>query len=691
MKRLLAVVMFLFVGASPASAIGAPPARAALDPTTAEAHVHTIVETQGYSFCTKPDDPLPDRARQVCPLAGHVPGCSALVALCDKGPEPLPQVSEFWKRVLVGLGKILPYVAWVLMGALLLGVLYLAARAWKASRDEAVPEDMLDKASDVTLLADAPLHEPAMGAELLFRRAAEARARGDRRTALFLYLAAAIRALGDRGAVRIARDRTHGEYVRSCQEATARPKLRELVREVDVVQFGGGEATDESVARAEHQAEQIVRPQRADPPAHIGLSTLTLGALLVFSIGAGACKGGGFGSRGNPAGRELLVDLLEKQGADIVSLPGSLANLPMHGGAGPVVVLDADRVPLEEETRAHLVAWVKQGGTLVLAGDPDRWPSEFWAKPLATAEAPKEKTSDDDTDRAGDATKTSTEETARVKVETRDAPPAPVATPASDPSESDDDVDIKPKPRARPRKARAPYVHHAVVAHRVAMTWPNEDTAPRAIARFEDGELYGALRDFGEGKVLGLASADLLTNVGLAVPGNAAALIALLATTDGHEFAIARREQGISPPSNPFAGLVHIGLGPALVHVVLFLPLLFVAYGIRQAAPKEEPPNTRRAFAEHIQAVGGLYARRRAARHALAVYARHVDERVRAAMGRGSDPVQFLASRGHADLTATAELYRRAQAAIADGVARGDELADLQSLSTLYARAMSKT
>ena len=178
------------------------------------------------------------------------------------------------------------------------------------------------------------------------------------------------------------------------------------------------------------------------------------------------------------------------------------------------------------------------------------------------------------------------------------------------------------------------------------MTWPSEERAPRAIARFEDGELYGALRDFGEGKVLGLASGDLLTNLGLATPGNAAALVALLGALDKNEFSIARSEQGITPPSNPFAGLLHVGLGPALVHVALFLPLLFLAYGVRQAAPREEPPARRRAFAEHIQAVGALYSRRRAARHALAVYTKHVDDRVRAAMGRGEGAAQFLATRG---------------------------------------------
>jgi hypothetical protein len=220
------------------------------------------------------------------------------------------------------------------------------------------------------------------------------------------------------------------------------------------------------------------------------------------------------------------------------------------------------------------------------------------------------------------------------------------------------------------------------------MTWPSEDPAPRAIAKLDDKELYGALRPFGRGKVLGLASGDLLTNVALAVPGNAAAVIAMLAALDRHEFAVARAEQGIAPPDNPFAGLVHVGLGPALFHAALFIPLLFFAYGVRQAAPRGEPPARRRAFAEHVQAVGGLYARRRASRHALAVYAKHVDDRVRAAMGRAGDPVDFLATRSGTSRAETAEIHAKASAAQAGAAARGDELRVLQKLSAIYAKAI---
>ncbi len=637
--------------------LSARPAEAAFDPETADGDVRALIKSNDYAFCTKPDDPLSASAREMCPLAGEIPGCGPLVEACAKPDEPI-RLGPFWEKVARFLARAAPYAAWTLIAGLVALVGYLVIRAVRAARDQGLPAGDRDaKAADVSLVADAPVPEDLRPAEALLRRAAEARANGDARGALFLYLAAALRALDDRGAIRITRDRTNGEYVRACQEAAARPELRDLVREVDFVQFGGRDATDDAAALAERRAANIVRPRSAMAAGSLApLAMLALVALL------SSCKGLDAFSHDDPAGRGLLVDLLEKQGAVLSSVPGSLAHLPMNGTKGAVVVLDADQVPLEDETREHLVAWVKQGGALVLAGNPSRWPSEFWAKQSSSCEPPSPGAPAEP-------------QTAKVRVETRDRPQA-----LPDDDDDDDDVAVQ--------SIAPPHLHHATLARRATMTWPNEDRAPRAIARLEDKELYGALHAFGKGKVLGLASGDLLTNIGLAVPGNAAAVVALLGALDRNEFAIARREQGIAPPDNPLAGLVHVGLGPALVHAALFIPLLFLAYGVRQAAPRAEPPARRRAFAEHVQAVGGLYARRRASSHALAVYAKHVDDRVRAAMGRGNDPVEFLATRSGTSLAATAELHARASTARATAP-RPDDLKVLAKLSGLYVRAIA--
>jgi hypothetical protein len=640
------------------------PASAALDPDTADGDTAVLVKAKDYAFCTKPSDPLSPAAHELCPLAGEVPGCGALVTACTKVDEPF-ELGPFWERIIKFLGRAAPYVAWAFIAGLVGLVGYLVVRAIRAAREPALADIVLPR-GDVTLLPDAPLPDDMTPAEALLRLAEEARLRGDARTALHTYLAAALRALDDRGAIRVSKDRTNGEYVRECQETALRSPLRDLVREVDFVQFGGREATLDAAAAAQGRAERIVR---AAPRPPAGLSPFATIALRVLGLVALICAGGcnkaleAF-SHADPAGRGLLADLLEKQGATISSVPGSLAHLPMNGPKGAVVVLDAERVPLEEETRTHLVAWVNQGGALVLAGNPARWPSEFWVKPSSSAEA-------ECPDGAKDA-----EAVVKLRVETRDRPMLAGV--------DDDDDDV-------PSYTEAPvHVHHAVIARRASITWPSEDRAPRAIAKLPDGELYGALRTFGRGKVLGLASADLLTNVSLAVPGNAAAIVAMLRELDRTEFAVARAEQGVAPPDDPFAGLLHVGLGPALLHALVFVPLLFIAYGVRHAAPRAPPAPARRAFAEHVLAVGGLYARRRAATHALAVYGRHVDDRVRSAMGRAGDPVDFLAARSGVSHAEAAELVARASAAEAEAPPHGDELLVLQKISAVYARAIAK-
>jgi hypothetical protein len=99
----------------------------------------------------------------------------------------------------------------------------------------------------------------------------------------------------------------------------------------------------------------------------------------------GACGGGLLRPGADPGGDELLSDLLVREGATAKHLTGSLASLPMSGAQGAAVIVDSAVTPLDDETKAHLVAWVEQGGVLVLAGDPDAWPKELWAKRAETS------------------------------------------------------------------------------------------------------------------------------------------------------------------------------------------------------------------------------------------------------------------------------------------------------------------
>jgi hypothetical protein len=605
---------------------------APLDRGTAEADAQSAITDGHYTFCSDPGKPLSRKAHGLCPLASEIEGCEGFVKACTDTVDPIKPPS-WWSE---GLATLLSYLAlglvWVLvLGAVVAIGIAIARLLMRAKEDEAVRDEV--KNPEV-VHGTEPSIVAAMttDAESLLRLARDHALGGRLDLALFTYLAAALRALDDRGAVRIARHRTHGEYVRGCLEANARPALRDLVRDVDVVRFGGVSATMEIVEQAAARALAIVRMPAVAHASMVGVATMISIVLLL-----GACGGGALLRPGaDPGGDELLFDLLVREGATARHMTGSLASLPMIGTQGAAVIVDTEMTPLDDETKIHLVAWVEQGGMLVLAGNPDTWPKEFWAK--------------------------------RASGSGRDVH---VRTPC--PREDD--------------ACASPRIDHVRLARPAAMTWPHDGPLP-ASATLDSGELYGAVRLFEKGVVLGLASDELLTNAGLSMRGNAPGFVALLESLDKTDFLIARPENGVSPPGNPFAGLVRIGLSLGLLHALAFTMLLFLSEGIRHARPTPEPPPPRRAFAEHVRATAALYARAKATGHALFAYARFTDQQLRARAPRGTSPALFLAQRADADPKDTAALYARAMSASANDPPTNEDLLVLRRLSALFSKAM---
>jgi hypothetical protein len=129
------------------------------------------------------------------------------------------------------------------------------------------------------------------------------------------------------------------------------------------------------------------------------------------------------------------------------------------------------------------------------------------------------------------------------------------------------------------------------------------------------------------------------------------------------------------------------GLGLALVHGLLAALLLFAAYGTRLGPALPEPPPARRAFVEHVEAVGALYKQGGHAAHALAAYARLVDQRLRSRTSRGTTDVPaLLAARSNLPVDVCRRIWARAAAANAEAPA-GDELGILKELATVYSLA----
>jgi len=628
------------------------PAWALVDPSRAQSDVEAATREKAFTFCSQPHKPLSNRALGLCDSAADIPSCEGFAAACAEARSPSRHMTGLSPATLAAIGWIIRIGAWLfvltLVVALLVPIVRMLARSRRARRlaepdvspMPATPDD------DADVEAAAPIDEDT----LLERAAAHAR-RGEHGIALQLYLAASLRALDKRGAVRLSVDRTNGEYVRSCSDADARAGLRDIVREVDRVQFGREEATAEAAEKAARQAMIIVRGVK-----------MALLALTVALFGCGG-MGGGRHAGDDPAGGELLLELLHRQDIRVEALQGSLSSLPLPtpgGGAGPAVLVDTERTEMDDETRAHLLEWVDAGGSLVLAGAPYNWP-----EPLGVSAA-----------MSFGPTKLSAR---RLLALTR-----ALATTYDGDDDEYDEADVG---AAEGVPVYAIAIEHGEVGTRITLSPPKSS---ERVAWFDDGAIYAAVVAHGKGRVLAIASDELLTNAGLARPGSAAVALAVLSNAGRPEFKIAPPEGGVVPPSTPMSAMSRAGLGLGMVHALLAAVVLFLAVGSRLARPRPATPPARRAFAEHVEAMGALYARTDNGPHALAAYARFVEERLRARMPRGaSDIPAFLASRARLPFDVCERVWTRATAPDT-GAPAADALIVLKELAAVYAAATAQ-
>jgi hypothetical protein len=632
-------------------------AHATMDPSRARADIDTAMAANDYSFCREPREPLTFRARALCEHATEIPACAGFAAACARADKQGKAASESPPRTL----NVPPIVwalarmtVWLLVTAIAVALLVPVVRAivrarWAAGRAGNDREAGDDREATIV---DPPI---VATEDSLLLRADDLARRGERAAAIEVYLAAALQSLDRRGAVHIARHRTNGEYLRSCVDTGAKVVLEGIVRDVDRVKFGGEEASADAVSRAARGAQSIVR----------ALPMTLLALTLAFAFGCVGSRVPLTREGDDPAGDELWFEVLRRQGLRVERLGTSLASLPLQDmdERSPAVVVDAERTDLDSETRDHLVAWVDAGGILVLAGAPETWPRAFGIGPaISSAHA--------------------------VTVRRRGLRPHGARQSAGAPQ--------------RDHSALAEEIEHAALASGAALEEPE---AAERVASFDDGGTpYAAFVRHGRGFALGIATDELMTNVGLARGKNAGALVAILSKVNRVELRVAQEDDGVAPPTTPMAVLSRAGLDVALAHALAATLVLFLAVGVRMARARPAPPPRDRAFAQHVQAVGGLYARAGAASHALAAYAQFVEERLRGRMLRrrpalqpglasgATDIASFLASRTNLPVDVCRRLWTRALAAkAATSIPVGDELRILDELSAAYTAATAET
>lgn len=663
------------LGVVAVTALTAPAAAALADPSEAQANADAARAAEAMSFCRAPRRPLSPRARALCPTARELPDCAGFVAACDAAQARRPAEGE--GATLASLKRLLGALAQglvvLLAAAALAALAYPIVQALRRRRRDASLADEPSTPKAVERAEAASPELPAVDdAEAALRRADDLAQSGELDRALFMYLAASLAALDRRGAVRIARSRTNGEYVRACSEPERRPALRELVREVDRAQFGGEPPTFERVSRASGLARALVRAA----PAVVGALALSL------LVGCGA---DGRPRHADPAGDELFAELLTRQGLAVSPTGRALSSLapltPDEVDAAPVLVVDLDRTPLEPDAETRVVAWVESGGVLVLAGTG----SEALSKAFGYRPAPP----------APDST----------GVTALDGLLSPLEPLRLDEDDEADDPEAWATRERAAREAATRRFRGAVHGGGALLVEGGEPLIVVASPAQPAGSVYAAAKPAGKGVVVALADGELFTNAGLSRPGNPGVVAALFselmarpAYSGGHgprvrqerAVRLARAGDGISPPSNPFSALARAGLGLGMAHALVACLLLFAAYGARHARPRPAPAPARRAFSEHILATGAFYARLATPAHALAVFTRFAELRVRRTLPRGAaDVPAFLSARTGAAPAASEALWSRAQEVEQGAAPRGDELAVLRELRALVSAALA--
>jgi hypothetical protein len=627
-------------------------ANATLDPARAAGDA-AIVSPEHRAFCKVSMPHLSDDQSRLCAYSKQIPDCQVFVDECD-ALKPKPSSFPAWlNSLLEGIAKAIgtvfkllgPVGIWILAGLVLCIVLYPVVQSFAQMRRADSPDPValpgLPAKGDADLSKISRDDDPAR----ILEEANLLAQQGKLDHALYRYLHAALLSLDKNGAIVIARDKTHGEYVRGCSDTEAKPPLRDLVREIEVVRFGGRQATQGGVAIAQERASWIVKRALA-------------AVVVIAAFFLGGCSQ--LPSGDDPTGSDTLRALLEKQNLEVKTLMSSLVKIPIPTPKDrektAALYIDVDRIPVEDEAQEHLLRWVDAGGILVLAGSPSHWPKRFGAKVEPSTSLVVSVTT--------------------YKEETKKKPHS------DDDDESTDDDDDE-------ESTLIPRVDNGALAHPAAAHWVDKGTFVLATTGDEKDFVVGELR--GAGAVYAVASDDLFTNAGLAVPGNAAAAVAILSNIPREKFLFAPVGSGFSPPTNPFAGLINAGLGLPLIHGLFATIILFFAVGMRLAAPVPDAPPQRRAFTEHIFATAAVYGRSKSAKHALASFGRYAETRLAKKLNRNApDIVSFLSQRSGEPIEVCAVVWGRTLVAseAENDPPAGDELKILRSLTSIYSRAM---
>lgn len=554
-----------------------------------------VLADEDYRFCHEPRYPLYEDERRWCELGGDPnPRCPDLPKACENHVEPGPDgrfSGEYGsgdgsddegrakppdgddrkarpKRRNIELPAVLsPIAKLLLIGLVIAGIALIARHILKNRHDD--PEDELDEPRVAPSPEEANVAAIRAAKEtdvtrLLNLARAEASA-GRFEAAIEYAYAAALRRLDGDGFIELHHSRTNGDYVRRLRRGQPKlaSELRGVVREVEGVQFGARAATRERFDAVLSGVMNIVGR---------GATALLL-VLSLFGCGDGsgeeskpkAVIGGDTSPIGERAVLEAIatespkvsyrIEPLDIIGDDV----GTLVILP---GAGP-----------KDDNWAPLLAWVEEGGRLILAGERPRH------KDLELFEDPR---------------------------------PTPYTQLFTGYFVGFNDMQgwtlkVPPSPGLLPQIGLTE--GEPVLYRYLSDDYSNEEVSVYAVGIYR-----------GEGEIIAFENDDFFTNIAMSVEDNARAMATMAHRYDERSVQICTAWTG-SGSSSPLDAMRNADLTPLIVQLLVFVVLLVLYRGIAFGRLRDSEARGRRASVDHVRALGSHYARAQATGHAWQAYA----------------------------------------------------------------------
>ncbi len=572
------------VPAAPSNPIG--PAADAFPRKDVPALIKSVFE-KDFQFCTDPEYPLTSDELKWCALAPKQDTrCPAFTRACTHGAtaQVVGERGRQPKSIALPTAPLaVRLLLWIVLGFVAALIIYTIAKqalAQRAPRKEEAVEIATAVGEDP---AAAIARQVETDVQRLLDRARTAAAAGDFAAAITDAYAALLRKLEGSGIITVESHRTNGDHVRDVgrQLPALRPRMQAVVGNVEEMQFGGGAPT-----------EPRFRSVMLDV---VGLLGERLAAFLPFvvnlGLGLGLCtlvagcsidRDGGWDH--SPSGRAGVFDLLQRYGFTPRERLASLAKIDKSVSA--LVLLPGASV--DDATWEAIGTWTGEGGALIVAGGQRKLPSWIGAQPEADPASPAKATS-----------------------------PVPLTV-------APHQADRLPKltaivPGGRMVKLTAPAPKSDA---------DEDDAAPATPLLVRAKTPYAVERTYeGGGRAIVLADDRLLTNASLLVGDNARLLIELLRPA-GQKLELAGELTGLVS-HNPITSVQRGRLAPAMLQLSLLILLFFVYKGAHFGRPVDPATASRRAFSEHARAIGMLYGRTRAGRHALEAYGGYALERMR--------------------------------------------------------------